>query len=124
MVLVFTGRDGRLHQVRKRKCQKTKSEKCRNQDLYGKISCQPPQKQDGKTGVCRLSDYISSPYLTKKKKDNVKTMSRTTAPEENMNVESIDPMNMTNLAPPPKASATTGMQKKQSMNWNIEIGNS
>ena len=76
----------------------------------GKYPVNHPKNKMAKPEYAGYQTIFLVPTSQKRKKDNVKVMSRTEAPDENTNVESIAPMNMTNLAPPPKASATTGMQ--------------
>lgn len=75
----------------------------------GKYPVNHPRNKMAKPEYAGYQTLFLMPTSQKRKNDNVKVMSRTVTSEENIDVQTIDPMNMTNLAPPPKASAA-GMQ--------------
>ncbi|MGN7865518.1 hypothetical protein [Chryseobacterium sp.] len=75
----------------------------------GKYPVNHPRNKMAKPEYAGYQTLFLVPTSQKRKNDNVKVMSRTVTSEENIDEQSIDPMNMTNLAPPPKASAA-GMQ--------------
>ncbi|NIF05724.1 hypothetical protein F3J23_09725 [Chryseobacterium sp. Tr-659] len=71
----------------------------------GKYPVNQPKNRMAKPEYAGYQTIFLVPTSKKDKRNNTKVMSRTTATDENTTVESIEPMNMTNLAPPPKASA-------------------
>lgn len=89
-----------------------KKQKLKNPGIriyMGKYPVNHPRNKMAKPEYAGYQTIFLMPTSQKRKNDNVKVMYRTVTSEENIDVQTIDPMNMTNLAPPPKASAA-GMQ--------------
>lgn len=71
----------------------------------GKYPANHPKNRMAKPEYAGYQTIFLVPTSQRRLKE--KTMSRTETSDENTDVQSIDPMNMTNLAPPPKASAAS-----------------
>ncbi|MCJ7934097.1 MAG: hypothetical protein MUW56_10795 [Chryseobacterium sp.] len=89
----------------KENAKKQKLKKVGIRIYMGKYPMNHPKNRMAKPEYAGYQTIFLVPTSQKRKKDNA--MSRTDTSEENTDVSSIESMNMTNLAPPPKASSVS-----------------